>query len=248
MSLMKPDKFTASARQMAWYNHPGDPPLYNPFRKIDSRRRTGGDEESGNGRIRNRSENDIMHSVEMDRITQSRDANQLPNHANSMPVTRGPNGLSIPQNTTRNPEIKDSEDSGAGTSETIIEDQPQPNHPRRRNILDRLHRKRTKKPELSRVTSAGSETATPKFTFINQIRATVFNSWINILLILAPVGIAVNYAGIDPVGVFVINFIAIIPLAAMLSYGTEEIALRTGETIGGLLNASFGSVFDTSYS
>jgi Ca2+:H+ antiporter len=29
----------------------------------------------------------------------------------------------------------------------------------------------------------------------------------------------------------------------MLSYATEEIAYRTGETIGGLLNASFGSVF-----
>lgn len=28
----------------------------------------------------------------------------------------------------------------------------------------------------------------------------------------------------------------------MLSYATEEIAYRTGETIGGLLNASFGSV------
>ena len=39
------------------------------------------------------------------------------------------------------------------------------------------------------------------------------------------------------------KIIAIIPLAAMLSYATEEIAYRTGETIGGLLNASFGSVF-----
>ena len=79
-----------------------------------------------------------------------------------------------------------------------------------------------------------------KFTAASQLRATLFNSWINVLLIFVPVGIAVNFTNIPKVGVFVINFIAIIPLAAMLSYATEEIALRTGETIGGLLNATFG--------
>lgn len=42
--------------------------------------------------------------------------------------------------------------------------------------------------------------------------------------------------------VFVLNFIAIIPLAALLSYGTEEIALYFGEVTGGLLNASFGYI------
>ena len=82
-----------------------------------------------------------------------------------------------------------------------------------------------------------------QFTAVGQLKATILNSYVNILLIFVPIGIAVNYAGIPPVGVFVINFIAIVPLAAMLSYATEEIALRTGETIGGLLNATFGYVF-----
>ncbi|KIW34097.1 calcium/proton exchanger [Cladophialophora immunda] len=84
----------------------------------------------------------------------------------------------------------------------------------------------------------------PVFTAWSQIRATLFNSWINVLLIASPVGIAVYYAHINPVAVFVINFIAIIPLAAMLSYATEEIALRTGEVLGGLLNASFGNAVE----
>lgn len=84
----------------------------------------------------------------------------------------------------------------------------------------------------------GKETQT--FTTASQLRATLFNSWINVLLIFVPIGIAVNFANVPKVGVFIINFIAIIPLAAMLSYATEEIALRTGETIGGLLNATFG--------
>lgn len=83
-----------------------------------------------------------------------------------------------------------------------------------------------------------------KFTAVGQLKATLFNSWINVLLIAAPVGIALNYVDVDPVAVFVVNFIAIIPLAAMLSYATEEIAMRTGETIGGLLNASFGNAVE----
>jgi Ca2+:H+ antiporter len=81
------------------------------------------------------------------------------------------------------------------------------------------------------------------FTLGNQLRRTFLNSWINVLLIMAPVGIALNFVpSINKIVVFVVNFIAIIPLAAMLSFATEEIALRTGETLGGLLNATFGYV------
>ena len=81
------------------------------------------------------------------------------------------------------------------------------------------------------------------FTVRNQIQRTLFGSWINILLIAAPVGIVINYIhSVNRVAVFIVNFIAIVPLAAMLSFATEEIALRTGETLGGLLNATFGYV------
>ena len=38
------------------------------------------------------------------------------------------------------------------------------------------------------------------------------------------------------------NALAIVPLTAMVSYFTEELALRTGEVLGGLLNALLGNV------
>ncbi|RDA96146.1 hypothetical protein CP533_1794 [Ophiocordyceps camponoti-saundersi (nom. inval.)] len=83
------------------------------------------------------------------------------------------------------------------------------------------------------------------FTLSNQLQRTFLNSWINILLFAAPVGIAINYVPAVPrVAVFVVNFIAIVPLAALLSFATEEIALRTGETLGGLLNATFGNAVE----
>lgn len=87
------------------------------------------------------------------------------------------------------------------------------------------------------------KTVHPKepFTFANQIQRTILNSWINVLLIAAPVGIALGaIPNMNQYAIFVVNFIAIIPLAALLSFATEEIAMRTGETLGGLLNASFG--------
>lgn len=83
------------------------------------------------------------------------------------------------------------------------------------------------------------------FTVANQLQRTFLSSWINVLIIAAPVGIALNYVpSVSRVVVFVVNFIAIVPLAAMLGFATEEIALRTGETLGGLLNATFGNAVE----
>lgn len=83
------------------------------------------------------------------------------------------------------------------------------------------------------------------FTFANQIQRTFLNSWINVLLIAAPIGIILGaIPNMNNYAIFVVNFVAIIPLAAMLSFATEEIALRTGETLGGLLNASFGNAVE----
>jgi Ca2+:H+ antiporter len=76
-----------------------------------------------------------------------------------------------------------------------------------------------------------------------QVRQVLFPHWytINWLLLLSPVGIGLHFVkGINPLASFVVNFIAIIPLAGILSFATEEIALRVGEVLGGLLNASFG--------
>ena len=93
-------------------------------------------------------------------------------------------------------------------------------------------------------TEFDDENKAARFTVASQLRATILNSWINVLILAAPAGIALHLIKANPIAIFVVNFVAIIPLAAMLSYATEEIALRTGETIGGLLNASFGNAVE----
>jgi Ca2+:H+ antiporter len=41
---------------------------------------------------------------------------------------------------------------------------------------------------------------------------------------------------------FVLSVLAIVPLAALLSRGTESVAAKTGDTVGGLLNATLGDL------
>lgn len=43
---------------------------------------------------------------------------------------------------------------------------------------------------------------------------------------------------------FVCSFFAIVPLAALLGFATEELALRVGDAFGGLLNATFGNAVE----
>lgn len=68
----------------------------------------------------------------------------------------------------------------------------------------------------------------PKPTFKGGLYAIMTGSWLNVLLIFIPFGIISHFVW-GPTATFVLNFIAIIPLAKLLGDVTEDIALRTGE-------------------
>ncbi|KAK4986399.1 hypothetical protein LTR66_007879 [Elasticomyces elasticus] len=121
-----------------------------------------------------------------------------------------------------------------------------PRQRKKKNKLLAMFSKKNKEDDTSdaQQTDLADKKPQPKITFASMLKVTVFGSWINVLLVAVPVGIALEYAHVNKVIVFVVNFIAIIPLAAMLSYATEEIALRVGETLGGLLNATFGNAVE----
>lgn len=61
---------------------------------------------------------------------------------------------------------------------------------------------------------------------------------------MVPLGIIAGKMGWGSTAVFTINFFAIIPLAAVLSFATEEISMKLGDTLGGLLNATFGNAVE----
>ncbi|KAL9095553.1 MAG: hypothetical protein Q9165_001985 [Trypethelium subeluteriae] len=83
----------------------------------------------------------------------------------------------------------------------------------------------------------------PMFT-LHKTCEVLASNYVNVLLIFVPAGIITGALGINPTAVFILNFLAIIPLASLLSFATEELAAKLGQTIGGLLNATFGNAVE----
>ena len=78
----------------------------------------------------------------------------------------------------------------------------------------------------------------------NVAKVTLLSNYVNILLVFVPLGIVAGATGWNPTVVFILNFFAIVPLAAVLSFATEEISMKLGQTMGGLLNATFGNAVE----
>ncbi len=64
---------------------------------------------------------------------------------------------------------------------------------------------------------------------------------LNWLLVFVPVALALEHGGAADAIVFFAAALAIVPIAAMIVRATEQLATRTGDAIGGLLNATFGN-------
>lgn len=62
------------------------------------------------------------------------------------------------------------------------------------------------------------------------------------LLIFVPLSFVAEFAFHEPVAVFVTACLAIVPLAGLIGRATDQLAVRAGPRVGGLLNATFGNV------
>ncbi len=65
--------------------------------------------------------------------------------------------------------------------------------------------------------------------------------YLRYMLIFIPLAVLAEFALHNPVLVFVLSALALIPLAGLLGEATEELAIHTGPRIGGLLNATLGN-------
>ena len=78
---------------------------------------------------------------------------------------------------------------------------------------------------------------------MTAIIATIRRTPLLWLLAFVPVVLAVEAGRPEAhTALFVLSVLAIVPLAALLSLATEAVATRTGDTIGGLLNATLGNL------
>ncbi|GIJ82607.1 hypothetical protein Asppvi_001116 [Aspergillus pseudoviridinutans] len=238
--------YRRQARNLAWYDQEGEPSVYNPFKKFKARPRRSNSYQMESGLTSVRTAGEVRMSEERRRRRDMTDGLAGPEHADTFPPeSSGTDGLHRTESGEKSAEPSMRSHDPINVTNQEGQDEIPEGKPRKRKTLLSGYGSRSEDGEaVSSVEEAKDEPDKQKFTAVGQLKATIFNSWMNVLLIAAPVGIALNYVNVDPVAVFVVNFVAIIPLAAMLSYATEEIALRTGETIGGLLNASFGNAVE----
>lgn len=81
-------------------------------------------------------------------------------------------------------------------------------------------------------------------SILNSTRLTLKSLPVNYLLFFVPLGLLAGILGWSSNAIFWINFFAIVPLALILAFATEELSEHTGQTVGGLLNATFGNAVE----
>ena len=97
--------------------------------------------------------------------------------------------------------------------------------------------------------STGLEPAQHSRTPVNPVVSLIRDSnglekAIYALLIFIPLAFVAEFAGFPPVLVFFTACLGIVPLAKIMGTATEELAVKAGQGIGGLLNGTFGNAVE----
>src|SRR6186713_2520916 len=78
---------------------------------------------------------------------------------------------------------------------------------------------------------------------MKQLLAEIQHNKLLWLLVFVPVVFVAQQLAHDAhTLLFFLSVLAIVPLAALLSHATESVAARTGDSVGGLLNATLGNL------
>jgi len=77
----------------------------------------------------------------------------------------------------------------------------------------------------------------------NGLKNLLFTK-MNIMLVFVVLGFMAHFLHWGATTCFVLNMLGMLPLAGLMGVATEELACHTGQTIGGLLNATFGNAVE----
>jgi Ca2+:H+ antiporter len=78
-------------------------------------------------------------------------------------------------------------------------------------------------------------------TAATQLLRIVTGSWLNLLLIAAPLSLWLRWQRGVSIWVFFTAALSLVPAAGLIGAATEHLARRSGPTLGGFLNATFGN-------
>lgn len=177
------DIYRRQARNLAWYDHDGEPSSHNPFKKFRrTPRRTNSIQLEEQRGVQAQSMNDLRLSEGAERRRDfTRDlggpeasSTFPPESAGSDHPTNGP----VPSTQSEAPI------NGQREMPNDAEESGKPRNRKEKGFFGKFKRS----SEQQEPDNSKDPAKKHKFTFASQFRATVLNSWINILIIAAPVG------------------------------------------------------------
>ena len=182
------DIYRRQARNLAWYDQDGEPSSHNPFKKFRSRpQRTNSIQLES--QLQSRSVGDLNLSEDQRRRHELNGGLGGPEYAPTFPPGTASSDQFTAASAERNapePSIASQNPINVSTTrglDTGAEDEPKPR--KRKGLLGRLGRHSTNEEDPK---DSKSMMEAPKFTLASQLRATILNSWINVLIVAAPVG------------------------------------------------------------
>jgi len=102
-------------------------------------------------------------------------------------------------------------------------------------------RQKTKDESRGQTKDIRPSSSTPSAGPGQVFRRVLLRSRLNVLLVFIPIALALEWLHAGEVWVFFAAALAVVPLAGLIGYATEQLSLRSGPGIGGLLNATFGN-------
>ncbi|KAF8126075.1 calcium proton exchanger [Boletus edulis] len=109
----------------------------------------------------------------------------------------------------------------------------------------RVRRQKTLLLEQAAILMQPERKLGPAPTVWKSIRAIILASYFNVLLICIPVSWALHFASPNEHSIIAaFSFLAIVSLAKLLAFATDELSIRVGHTLGSLISVSLGNVVE----
>jgi Ca2+:H+ antiporter len=114
---------------------------------------------------------------------------------------------------------------------------------RRRGAKEDREPVRADPPRAAPAAPAASERVAPRqpLPHLRRDRSDWGPLWRRVLLVAVPAALVANAMHLSPVIVFTLACLGVLPLAGFMGDATEHLSARSGPTVGGLLNATFGN-------
>lgn len=182
------DIYKRQAKFLAWYDQEGEPSTHNPFKKFRARPRRSDSIQLESNLAHSRTADEIRSSEERRRRADMASDLSGPEHADTFPSTSSAGDqFSRPETGDKSepvPSTRSFEPINVSSSNEVDRDA---NKPRKRKTFLGKFVNHAEDDEGSS-TSHKPMPDKHKFTTMGQLKATVFNSWMNILILAAPVG------------------------------------------------------------